>query len=138
MTGHLLGAAGAVEAVITLKAIEDSFIPATINHRETDPELDLNFVPNVGIAKEFDYGLSNAFGFGGHNATLVFKNTRDSTMNYDIRDIQNTIPHRYPMLLIDKIIDLQEGQRAVGIKNITVNEPFFQGHFPDNPVMPGF
>jgi 3-oxoacyl-[acyl-carrier-protein] synthase II len=73
MTGHLLGAAGAVEAVITLKAIEDSFIPATINHRETDPELDLNFVPNVGIAKEFDYGLSNAFGFGGHNATLVFK-----------------------------------------------------------------
>lgn len=58
-------------------------------------------------------------------------------MNYDIRDIQNTIPHRYPMLLIDKIIDLQEGQRAVGIKNITVNEPFFQGHFPDNPVMPG-
>ena len=73
MTGHLLGAAGAVEAIICVKAIEDSFIPATINHAETDPELGLNFVPNVGISKEFDYALSNAFGFGGHNATLVLK-----------------------------------------------------------------
>ncbi|HRC82128.1 MAG TPA: 3-hydroxyacyl-ACP dehydratase FabZ [Sedimentibacter sp.] len=58
-------------------------------------------------------------------------------MNYDIKDILETIPHRYPMLLIDKIIDLQEGQRAVGIKNVTFNEQFFQGHFPENPVMPG-
>ncbi|HOW23248.1 MAG TPA: 3-hydroxyacyl-ACP dehydratase FabZ [Sedimentibacter sp.] len=58
-------------------------------------------------------------------------------MNYDIKDILKTIPHRYPMLLIDKIIDLQEGQRAVGIKNVTFNEQFFQGHFPENPVMPG-
>jgi 3-oxoacyl-[acyl-carrier-protein] synthase II len=73
MTGHLLGAAGAVEAIICVKAIEDSFIPATINHKQTDPELGLNFVPNVGIPKEFDYALSNAFGFGGHNATLVLK-----------------------------------------------------------------
>ncbi|HOA19750.1 MAG TPA: beta-ketoacyl-ACP synthase II [Sedimentibacter sp.] len=73
MTGHLLGAAGAVEAIICVKAIEDSFIPATINHKETDPELGLNFVPNVGISKDFEYALSNAFGFGGHNATLVVK-----------------------------------------------------------------
>lgn len=73
MTGHLLGAAGAVEAIICVKALEDSFIPATINHVETDPELDLNFVPNVGISKEFDYALSNAFGFGGHNSSLVIK-----------------------------------------------------------------
>lgn len=73
MTGHLLGAAGAVEAIICVKALEDSFIPATINHVETDPELDLNFVPNVGIEKEFDYALSNAFGFGGHNSSLVIK-----------------------------------------------------------------
>lgn len=58
-------------------------------------------------------------------------------MVYDINDIQNIIPHRYPMLLIDKIIDLQEGQKAVGIKNLTINEQFFQGHFPGNPVMPG-
>ena len=76
MTGHLLVAAGAVEAIICAKALEDSFIPATINHVETDPELDLNFVPNVGIQKEFDYALSNAFGFGGHNSSLVIKKYR--------------------------------------------------------------
>ena len=58
-------------------------------------------------------------------------------MVYNINDIQNIIPHRYPMLLIDKIIELQEGQKAVGIKNLTMNEYFFQGHFPGNPVMPG-
>lgn len=76
MTGHLLGAAGAVEAIICAKALGDSFIPATINHVETDPELDLNFVPNVGIQKEFDYALSNAFGFGGHNSSLIIKKFR--------------------------------------------------------------
>lgn len=58
-------------------------------------------------------------------------------MVYNINDIQNILPHRYPMLLIDKIIELDEGQRAVGIKNLTMNEHFFQGHFPNNPVMPG-
>lgn len=52
-------------------------------------------------------------------------------------DIQKIIPHRYPMLLIDKIVELQEGEMAVGIKNVTFNEQFFQGHFPENPVMPG-
>lgn len=52
-------------------------------------------------------------------------------------DIQKIIPHRYPMLLIDKIVELQEGELAVGIKNVTFNEQFFQGHFPGNPVMPG-
>lgn len=76
MMGHLLGAAGAVEAIICAKALEDSYIPATINHVETDPELDLNYVPNVGIIKEFDYALSNAFGFGGHNSSLVLKKFR--------------------------------------------------------------
>lgn len=73
MTGHLLGAAGAVEAIVSIQSVYDNFIPATINHKVTDPELDLNYVPNVGIEKEYSYSLSNAFGFGGHNATLVFK-----------------------------------------------------------------
>lgn len=54
-----------------------------------------------------------------------------------ITDIQNIIPHRYPFLLVDKIIEVEPGKRAVGIKNVTVNEPFFQGHFPEFPVMPG-
>lgn len=52
-------------------------------------------------------------------------------------EIQKILPHRYPFLLVDKIIDLEEGKRAVGIKNVTINEPFFQGHFPGNPIMPG-
>lgn len=52
-------------------------------------------------------------------------------------DIQNIIPHRYPFLLVDKILEIEYGKRAVGIKNVTVNEPFFQGHFPGNPIMPG-
>lgn len=52
-------------------------------------------------------------------------------------EIQEIIPHRYPFLLVDRIIEIEYGQRAVGLKNVTVNEPFFQGHFPDYPVMPG-
>lgn len=55
----------------------------------------------------------------------------------DIKQIKETIPHRYPFLLVDKVIEMEEGKRVVGTKNVTINEPFFQGHFPDYPVMPG-
>jgi 3-hydroxyacyl-[acyl-carrier-protein] dehydratase len=55
----------------------------------------------------------------------------------DVQQIQAIIPHRYPFLLIDRILELEEGVRAVGIKNVTMNEPHFLGHFPDYPVMPG-
>lgn len=55
----------------------------------------------------------------------------------DAQQIQAIIPHRYPFLLVDKIIEIEYGVRAVGIKNVTMNEPFFQGHFPNYPVMPG-
>ena len=58
-------------------------------------------------------------------------------MEMNIQEIMNTIPHRYPFLLVDKIIELDPGKRAVGIKNVTMNEPFFQGHFPGRPIMPG-
>src|SRR3954449_4832883 len=58
-------------------------------------------------------------------------------MEMDIQAIQEVIPHRYPFLLVDKIVECEMGKRAVGIKNVTMNEPFFQGHFPDYPVMPG-
>ena len=55
----------------------------------------------------------------------------------DINQIKEIIPHRYPFLLVDKIESVEPGKKAVGLKNVTVNEPFFQGHFPDYPVMPG-
>ncbi len=56
---------------------------------------------------------------------------------YDSAAIEAIIPHRYPFLLVDRVLELEEGKRAVGIKNVTVNDWFFQGHFPGNPIMPG-
>lgn len=55
----------------------------------------------------------------------------------DVKEIMSLLPHRYPFLLVDKVTELEPQVRAVGIKNVTINEPFFQGHFPNNPVMPG-
>ncbi|MDO5793903.1 MAG: beta-ketoacyl-ACP synthase II [Turicibacter sp.] len=72
-TGHLLGAAGAVEAIITVKALQDGFVPATINYSQPDPECDLDIVPNVGRQQEIQYAMSNSLGFGGHNACIVLK-----------------------------------------------------------------
>ena len=56
---------------------------------------------------------------------------------YDIQKILKALPHRYPFLLVDRILELEPGKRIVALKNVTINEPFFQGHFPDFPVMPG-
>ncbi|MDI6727812.1 MAG: 3-hydroxyacyl-ACP dehydratase FabZ [Thermodesulfovibrionales bacterium] len=55
----------------------------------------------------------------------------------DIKEIFSLLPHRYPFLLVDRVVEFEPEVRAVGIKNVTINEPFFQGHFPNNPVMPG-
>ena len=76
MTGHLLGAAGAIEAIVCLKAINDGFLPATINYQIPDEELDLDYVPNQGREAEVNVVLSNSLGFGGHNGTLLFKKYR--------------------------------------------------------------
>ena len=73
MTGHLLGAAGAVEAIATVLAIQHQTAPPTINYQVPDPECDLDYVPNTARPMKIDIALSNSFGFGGHNATLVFK-----------------------------------------------------------------
>lgn len=62
---------------------------------------------------------------------------KSSTSYIDIHRIIKMIPHRYPFLLVDRVEDIVPGESAVGIKNVTINEPFFQGHFPDHPVMPG-
>lgn len=73
MTGHLLGASGAIEAVVCAMSIEDNFVPPTINIQEVGEDLDLDYVPNKGKEKDIRYALSNSLGFGGHNATIVLK-----------------------------------------------------------------
>ena len=73
MTGHLLGGAGGVEALFTVKALETGILPPTINLDEPDPQCDLNYIPHKAIEKKTYYALSNSFGFGGTNATLLFK-----------------------------------------------------------------
>lgn len=77
MFGHLLGAAGAVEAIVCVKALEDGFIPPTINYEVADEDCDLDVVPNEGRKADLKYALSNSLGFGGHNACLVFKKWED-------------------------------------------------------------
>lgn len=76
-TGHLLGAAGAVEAIVCIKAIQDSFVPPTINYQVPDEECDLDVVPNVGRNMEVKYTMSNSLGFGGHNSSVVIKKYED-------------------------------------------------------------
>ncbi len=73
MTGHLLGAAGAVEAIATTLAIKEGIVPPTINYQTPDPECDLNYTPNNAVQREIKAAISNTFGFGGHNVSLCFK-----------------------------------------------------------------
>ncbi len=73
MTGHMLGATGAVEAIASVLALDDGVVPPTIGYREPDPECDLNYVPNQAIQADIQYAASNSLGFGGHNACIVFK-----------------------------------------------------------------
>lgn len=77
MTGHLLGAAGAIEAIIAILSAYHDIIPPTINYEHPDPDCDLNYVPNKCLKKTVNVALSNTFGFGGHNATLLFKKFRE-------------------------------------------------------------
>jgi 3-oxoacyl-[acyl-carrier-protein] synthase II len=73
MTGHLLGAAGAVEAVFAVEILQNDIMPPTINYEVPDPECDLDYIPNEPRQKQVDYVMSNSFGFGGHNATIILK-----------------------------------------------------------------
>ena len=72
MTGHLLGAAGAIESVISILTINNSVIPPTINYENPDPDCDLNYVPNQSIESDVSKVMTNSLGFGGHNSSLVF------------------------------------------------------------------
>jgi 3-oxoacyl-[acyl-carrier-protein] synthase II len=73
MTGHTLGAAGAIEAVICLLAMRDGILPPTINQEVPDPACDLDYIPNVARKAKVEYALSNSMGFGGHNVALVIR-----------------------------------------------------------------
>ena len=75
MTGHLLGAAGAVEALTVILAIRNSIVPPTINLKTLDPKIDpkLNLTPNIAQEREVNVGISNTFGFGGHNTSVIFR-----------------------------------------------------------------
>jgi 3-oxoacyl-[acyl-carrier-protein] synthase II len=73
MTGHLLGAAGGIEAIFSILSMVHGIVPPTINLETPDPECDLDYVPNVARKREVNYSVSNSFGFGGTNASLVFK-----------------------------------------------------------------
>ena len=72
MTGHLLGAAGAIEAIAAIKALENGIVPPTINYKEADPECDLNITPNHALETELKLAFSTSLGFGGHNACVAF------------------------------------------------------------------
>lgn len=76
-TGHLLGAAGGIEAIACIKAIQDNFVPPTIGYKEKDEECDLDIVPNVGRSTEVKVCMSNSLGFGGHNSSIIFKKYED-------------------------------------------------------------
>jgi 3-oxoacyl-[acyl-carrier-protein] synthase II len=76
-TGHCLGAAGAVEAIFTILATKNGILPPTINYEVEDPTCDLDYIPNEARPSEIEVGLSNSFGFGGHNACVVFRKFRD-------------------------------------------------------------
>jgi 3-oxoacyl-[acyl-carrier-protein] synthase II len=76
MLGHLLGAAGSVEAVITVKAVQEGVAPPTINLEHPDPQCDLDYIPDGAREIDIKLALSNSFGFGGHNVSLLFKQFR--------------------------------------------------------------
>jgi beta-hydroxyacyl-ACP dehydratase FabZ len=69
--------------------------------------------------------------------TAALAATTETTQVLGIEEIMKVLPHRYPFLLVDRILELEAGKRVVGVKNVTINEPFFQGHFPGHPIMPG-
>ena len=82
MTGHLLGATGGIEAIVTILSIKNNIITPTINYANPDSECDLNCVPNKSTSKNINYALSNNFGFGGHNSVIIFKSVNSRTKKF--------------------------------------------------------
>ncbi len=121
------------------------FVDEIVRHKTLDLLGDLMLLNRPLLAKvtvrkaghryhvEFAKVIQNKFGDGKKRIKTVSKEEK----MLDILEIQKILPHRYPFLLVDRILELEPNKRVVGIKNITVNEPFFQGHFPGHPIMPG-
>jgi len=142
MIGHLLGAAGAVEAIACIGAIVDEFVHPTIHYSQPDPECDLDYVPNRGRPLAVRTAISNSLGFGGHNCCLVFRRWGGpgASPEGESRATANPIsllPHREPFVLVDEIVSAEPGVQAVGIKRVRCDEFWASGHFPGRPVMPG-
>ena len=76
MTGHALGAAGAIETIATIKALQTGTIPPTIHFVENDPDCDLNYTPNKAVQRDMDYAMNINIGFGGQNAAIIFKKVK--------------------------------------------------------------
>ena len=87
-TGHCLGAAGAVEAIFTIFAVQRGILPPTINYEMPDPECDLDYIPNEARPQQVEIGVSNSFGFGGHNACVVFRRWDESLVLDVLRDVR--------------------------------------------------
>jgi 3-oxoacyl-(acyl-carrier-protein) synthase len=77
MVGHMFGAAGAVEGLVAIKSVETGIVPPTINYQTPDPDCDLDYAPNVAKERKIRAAISNSFGLGGHNATVVFRRFAD-------------------------------------------------------------
>ena len=155
MIGHLLGAAGAVEAIACIGAIVDEFVHPTIHYSQPDPECDLDYVPNHGRPLAVRTAISNSLGFGGHNCCLVFRrwggpgaspeadrqrragSEHAEGERHAMANPISLLPHREPFVLVDEIVSAEPGVQAVGIKRVRCDEFWASGHFPGRPVMPG-
>ena len=91
----------------------------------------------MGRGRGKNLGLGRFSGAGFFSGLLMTDSKEKGDNTIDTKGIMDRIPHRYPMLLVDRIVDVVRGESGTGIKNVTVNEPFFQGHFPGHPIMPG-
>ena len=140
-----LRAAGLIQGASTANAIvldADGLVETTLRWPdEFVRHKALDCVGDLALAGARVRGHIRAFR-PSHKGTVLFvrellRTAKEETTVLGIEEIMKVLPHRYPFLLVDRILEMEEGKRVVGIKNVTINEPFFQGHFPGHPIMPG-
>ncbi len=140
-----LRAAGLIQGASTSNAVvmdADGLVDTTLRWPdECVRHKALDCVGDLALAGARVRGHIRAFR-PSHKGTVLFvrellRTAKEETTVLGIEEIMKVLPHRYPFLLVDRILELEEGKRVVGLKNVTINEPFFQGHFPGHPIMPG-